>query len=485
MTGRTSAAASGRPGPAEFADRAPGPDGLPLVGSALALQRDTMGFFRSGYSYGDDLWSFLVPTGLRGRMLVHVVLRPEHAEYVLKANAANYRKSAAYRRLGHVVGEGLVTSEGEFWRRQRRLAQPAYHHRRLALLAETITGATDRMLEDRWRPAAERGEAVDVAEDMRRLALEIVGRAMLSVNLSDEASDVSWAVGEFLAYADRHIRRIYSPPPSVPTPANLRFKRAGRAMDELVYGIIRERRASGEDRGDLISMLLLARDEETGEGLSDQQVRDEVMTTLVAGHETTAAALAWASWLLATHPQAEREMHREVGEVLAGRPAGSEDVGRDGGLRYTKHVFEETLRVYPPAWMIARIANEEDEIAGYRIPKDSRVAVSPYLVHRNPDVWPEPARFDPDRFSPERSEGRHRFAHIPFGGGPRGCIGVNLARMEGPLVLATLAQRCRLLPARGARVRPNLGVTLRPAPAVPMLPSFSPIPAAAWGRPRT
>lgn len=472
MSGRTSLAARLRYGPPELADRAPGPNGLPLVGSALDVQRDTLGFFRQGYSYG-DVWSFTVPRGLRDTMLVHVVLKPEHAEYVLKTNATNYRKSAAYRRLGHIVGEGLVTSEGEFWRRQRRLAQPAYHHRRLASLAETITGATERMLKERWRPAADRGEAVDVAEEMRRLALEIVGRAMLSVDLNDEASEVSWAVDEFLAYADRHIRRLYSPPPSVPTPANLRFRRAGRAMDDLIYGIIRERRASREDRGDLISMLLLACDEETGEGLSDLQVRDEVMTTLVAGHETTAAALAWAIWLLATNPENDRRMRSEVGEVLAGRTAGAEDVGRDGGLMYTKRVFEETLRVYPPAWMIARIANEEDEIAGYRIPKDSRIAVSPYLVHRNPAVWPAPARFDPDRFSPERTEGRHRFAHIPFGGGPRGCIGVNLARMEGPLVLATLAQGCRLSPDRSARVVPKAGVTLRPAPAMPMLPSFS------------
>lgn len=472
MTGRGAGTSGAVLDAGAFSGRAPGPDGLPILGSALDVQRDTLGFFRAGNSYG-DVWSFTVPRGLRNTMLVHVLLRPEHAEYVLKTNAINYRKSAAYSRLGHVVGEGLVTSEGEFWRRQRRLAQPAYHRRRLAALAETITEATNRMLEERWRPAAKRGAVVDVAEEMRRLALEIVGRAMLSVDLSDEASEMSRAVGEFLAYADRHIRRIYSPPPAVPTPANLRFKRAVRAMDELVYGIIRERRASGEDRGDLISMLLLARDEETGEGLSDRQARDEVMTTLVAGHETTAAALAWASWLLATHPKCEREMRREVGEVLGGRPASFTDVGRDGVLLYTQRVFEEALRVYPPAWMIARIANEEDEIAGYRIPKHSRIAVSPYLIHRNPEVWPAPARFDPDRFSPERSAGRHRFAHIPFGGGPRGCIGVNLARMEGPLVLATLAQSCRLSPDRSARVVPKAGVTLRPAPAMPMLPSFS------------
>lgn len=437
----------------------------------MDVQRDIMGFFRAGYAYG-DVWSFWVPRSLSGRMLVHVVLRPEHAEQVLKTNAANYKKSAAYRRLGHIVGEGLLTSEGEFWRRQRRLSQPAYHRRRLGMLAEAIVETTRRMMEERWRPAADRGEAVDVAEEMRRLALAIVGRVMLSVDLSKEASEVGWAVNEFLAYADRHIRRLYSPPPSIPTPANLRFRRASRIMDELVYGIIRERRASGEDRGDLISMLLLARDEDTGESMSDQQVRDEVMTTLIAGHETTAAALAWSSWLLATRPDTGKELRREVREVLGNKPAGLEHVGRDGALRYTRRVFEETLRLYPPAWMIARIAEQEDEIGGYRIPRGSRVAVSPYLIHRNPEVWPEPARFDPDRFSPEQHESRHRFAHIPFGGGPRGCIGVNLARMEGPLVLATLAQGCELIPAPGARVRTTLGVTLRPAPSVPMLPRF-------------
>ena len=450
---------------------APGPQGLPVVGSALAIQRDIMGFFRRGYSYG-DVWRFWVPRGVSGKMFVNVVLRPEHAEHVLKSNAANYEKSAAYRRLGHIVGEGLLTSEGDFWRRQRRLAQPAYHRRRLGMLAETITTATVRMLEERWRPAALRDQPVDIAGEMRRLALEIVGRVMLSVDISSEASEVGWAVNEFLAYANRHVRRLYSPPPSVPTPANLRFRHASKVMDDLVYGIIRERRASGEDRGDLISMLLLARDEDTKETMSDRQVRDEVMTTLIAGHETTAAALAWSSWLIATHSDTLRRLQREVGEVLVGEPAGMEHVGRDGALSYTSRVFEETLRLYPPGWMIARIAKNEDEIGGYRILEGSRVAVSPYLIHRNPEVWPQPARFDPDRFSPEKSQGRHRFSHIPFGGGLRGCIGVNLARMEGPLVLATLAQHCELVPARGARVRTEFGITLRPAPSVPMLPRF-------------
>lgn len=462
---------SKRSGPSEFADCAPGPDGLPVLGSALEIQRNIRGFFQAGYSYG-DVWSFTVPRGLKGRMLVNVVNRPEHAEYVLKTNAGNYRKSAAYRRLGHIIGEGLITSEGDSWRRQRRLSQPAYRRGRLEGLADMIVSVTERMIERKLRPAAARCKPVDMAKEMRSLTLEIVGRAMLSADLSEEASEVDWAVNEFLSYADRHIRRLYFPPPSIPTPANLRFQRATRSMDELVYGIIRERRSSGEDRGDLISMLLLARDADTGEQMSDRQVRDEVMTTLVAGHETTAAALTWIFWLLSSHPDVARELRLELDDVLASSAASYGDVGPDGGLRYTKQVFEEALRVYPPAWMIARIANEEDEIGGYRIPKNSRVAVSPYLIHRNPDVWPEPARFDPNRFSKERSEGRHRFAHIPFGGGPRGCIGVNLARMEGCLVLATLAQNCSLSPASGARVRAKFGVTLRPAPTVPMLPHF-------------
>ena len=455
----------------EFDGRAPGPNGLPVLGSALQVQRNISGFFHSGYSYG-DVWSFTVPRGLKGKMLVNVVLRPEHAEYVLKTNAGNYRKSAAYRRLGHIIGEGLVTSEGEFWRRQRRLSQPAYHRRRIEGLADMIVSATGRMIENRLLPAAVRGKPVDMAKEMRSLTLEIVGRAMLSVDLSNKASNIDWAVNEFLSYADRHIRRLYSLPPMVPTPANRRFQRATQLMDELVYSIIRDRRSSGEDHGDLISMLLLARDADTGEQMSDRQVRDEVMTTLVAGHETTAAALAWAFWLVSSNPGVEERLHRELEEVLAGSPPTYEHVGPDGGLQYTKQVFEESLRIYPPAWMIARIANEEDEIDGYRIPEGSRVAVSPYLIHRNPDVWPEPAIFDPGRFSDERSEGRHRFAHIPFGGGPRGCIGVNLARMEGPLVLATLAQRCWFSPDPAGRVRPKFGVTLRPSPSVAVLPHF-------------
>jgi len=443
-----------------------------VLGSALSIQRDLLGFFERGAAYG-DVWSFWIPRGPRGRMLVHVVLRPEHAEHVLKTNAAGYRKSAAYRRLGRIVGEGLVTSEGEFWRRQRRLAQPAYHRRRLALLADGMVEATGRMIEERWRPAAAKGEFIDVAEEMRRLTLEIVGRAMLSTDLADEASAVSRSVNEFLSYADRHIRKVFAVPEGVPTPSNLRFRRARATMDRLVYGMIAARRADREDRGDLLSMLLAVRDEETGEGLSDVQARDEVMTTLMAGHETSAAALAWSLWLLARHPAAAERAREEVGAILGERPAGFGDVGRDGGLRYTGWVFEEALRLYPPAWMIARIANEDDEIGRQRIPKDSRVAVSPYLIHRRPGLWPEPHRFDPERFSPERSAGRHPFAHIPFGGGPRGCIGVNFARMEGSLVLATVLQRCHLDPSPGYEVRPKAGVTLRPYPAVPMRPRFT------------
>lgn len=451
--------------------RAPGPGGLPRLGSALDLQRDSLGFLERGSEYG-DVWSFFLPRGLSGTMLVHMVSRPEHAEHVLRDNADNYRKSAAYRRLGRVVGEGLLTSEGEAWRRQRRLAQPAYHRRRLEILADTITASTSRMVDERWRPAAEQHQTVDVMDEMQRLSLEIIGRAMLSVDLSEEASSIGWAVREFLGYADRHIRRVWSPPEGVPTPANRRFLRALRSLDNFVYGIIEERRRDSADHGDLLSMLLAAYDEDTGEGLSDKQVRDEVMTTLIAGHETTAAALTWSLVLLQRNPESEAQLWREVSEVLEDRPASFEDVGRDGELGYTQRVFEESLRLYPPIWMIPRIAEADDEIGGYHIPQGSRVIVSPYLVHRNAEVWPDPGEFDPERFLPNRTQERHRFAHVPFGGGPRGCIGSNLARMEGPLVLATIAQKCRLESSGSSRVSPKPGVALRPGQTVAMSPRF-------------
>lgn len=443
-----------------------GPNGLPVVGSSLAIQRDTLGFFDGTRRHG-GICTFKMLTP-QGKLDVYSLSAPDYVEHVLRTNHKNYRKSGAYDRLGSIMGEGLLTSEGDFWLRQRRLAQPAFHRPRLQLLASAISGATESMLNERWASLSE-GHSLDVADEMSRLTLAVVGRTLLSTDLDNLSPEVGWAVGEVLDYANRRIKAVVAVPEEAPTPRNRRFKKAMSILDALVYDIIREQRRKGEDSGDLISMLVAARDEETGEGMSDAQLRDEVMTAIIAGHETTAAALSWAWALLSGAPEVRRRLEEEADNVLGESSADFEDYQ---SLHYAQAVFKETLRMYPPAWLIARRAKADDRIGGHYVPADSRVIMCPYLTHRHPGLWPNPEGFDPERFLPENSAGLpdHEFAYYPFGGGPRLCMGRNLALMEGPIILATIARRFRIDLPPGARVEPEAKVTLRPKSGVNMMP---------------
>lgn len=397
--------------------------------------------------------------------VLHVVSHPDYVKHVLMDNYQNYRKSGAYKRLGMVFGNGLLTSEGDFWLRQRRLAQPAFHRKRLEKLSELMTEATEQMLSGRWAPLAKAGKPVDISDEMMRLTLKIVGLSLFSTDLSNETSKVGRAVNYLREYTDRRAWGILVFPENVPTPRNLRFRRALKTLDEVVYGITQHHRSTGKDSGDLTSMLALARDEETGEQMSARQLRDEVMTMLMSGHDTSTATLSWAWYLLSKHPEAYRRLRTELDEVLSGRPPSFDDLS---SLAYTKMVFQETLRLYPPGWLIPRIAKEEDEIAGYSIPKESRVALCPYVTHRDPALWENPEGFDPQRFSPESFDGLPNFAYFPFGGGPRQCIGMNYAMMEGVLILATIAQKYRPDLVPGFNVEPETSLTMRPRGPIPM-----------------
>jgi cytochrome P450 len=357
-----------------------------------------------------------------------------------------------------------LSSEDDFWRRQRRLAQPAFHRQRLAVLAEGMSKAAQD-LGEHWRAYLTDGRPFELSEQMTRVTLQIVGQALLSTDLTGEQDALRRDLLIALEHIDYRMNNPFSLPEQVPTKRNRHFTRALRELDRFVFTLITQRRRQGDDTGDLLSMLLLARDEDTGDGMDDQQVRDEVMTMLLAGHETSAMALTWCWYLLAQHPEVEQQLHAELGAVLAGRAPGFDDLAR---LRYTRMVIEETLRLYPPAWGIARQSIEEDEIGGYRIPKGVQLVVSSYVTHRHPDFWERPDVFDPERFTPERSIDRPKFAYYPFGGGPRGCIGQNFALMEMQLILATLAQRyrLRLVPEHPVEVQPV--VTLRPRHGIMM-----------------
>ena len=438
---------------------APGPRANLLLGSLPEYQRDPLNLFmNAALRYGDIVRLRIGPRA------VHLITSPDYIKYVLQENNRNYHKSASYEKTKPLLGQGLLTSEDDFWRRQRKLSQPAFHRQRIGAFATTMTDATNEML-DRWQAAVERAQPMDIAKEMMRLTLTIVGQTLFSTDVSDEADSVGRALTIALEHTTHRMQAIFDLGERLPTPENRRFHEAIKTLDKIVFGMIEERRRSGVDHGDLLSMLLQARDEETGESMSDKQLRDEAMTIFLAGHETTANALAWSWYLLSKHPDVARRLRAELDETLGGRVPTVQDLPN---LRYTTMVIEEAMRLYPPAWAIGRNTIGEDEIGGYHIPADSIVAISSYVTHRLPTYWDNPEGFDPERFTPERSEGRPRFAYFPFGGGPRICIGNNFAMMEMQLVLATIAQRYRLDLTPGQVIEPEPMVTLRPRNGIQM-----------------
>jgi cytochrome P450 len=369
--------------------------------------------------------------------------------------------SPLYNRLRDTLGNGLLTSEGAFWLRQRRLAQPAFHHQRVRAMADTMIDCTAQML-DRWAAVAARGGTIRVVDEMMAVTQAIIVRTMFSTDLGETAEIVNrtWPI------INRRIGETFwatKLETSLPLPANRRFRRALAELDGVVYRIIAGRRGGRGEHDDLLAMLLSARDEETGAGMTDRQLRDEVMTMLLAGHETTSLALSWTYYLLARHPEVEARIADEVDRVVGGSRPSFAHLER---LTTTRQAIEESLRLYPPAWGFSRQAIADDEIGGYRVPKGSLAFVIPFVVHRRPAWWPDPERFDPDRFTPERDAARPRFAYFPFGGGPRGCIGNQFAMMEAQLIVAAVAQRFRVAVVPGQEVRAEPLITLRPAPDI-------------------
>ena len=431
-----------------------GPKTYPLVGSVPELLKDPLSYFFGAQREFGDVFAYRI-----GPRKLYFIAHPDDIKHALLDNYKNYRKHTAYDKIKPLVGEGLLTSEGETWLKNRRLAQPVFHRQRIDTFGDMMTEACLEMLA-RWQPYLDTGEAFDLAPEMMRLTLTVVGKALFSTDLSGEAEDIGEALGFALEQTNRRTLAPLDLPPSVPTPNNVRYKRAIRALDEVVYGLIDERRRTGKDEGDLLSMLLHARDADTGETMNDQQLRDEAMTLFLAGHETSATALTWAFYLLSKHPAVTDTLLGELDGVLTGRTATAADVPQ---LRYTRQVVDEVLRLYPPAWLIGRQTLDKDVLpSGTALKAHTDVTISPYITHRHPDFWPNPEGFDPERFGSERAEGRHRFAYFPFGGGPRLCIGNNFALLEMVLSLATVLQRCRLELLAGERGTPQPQITLRP-----------------------
>lgn len=426
----------------------PGPKGHLLVGVLPEFRKDPAGFLeKMARQYGDVVY---IPLG---RQHIYYLGHPDMIRDVLVTRQNKFKKSRMLERARVLLGDGLLTSEGEHHRRQRRLAQPAFHRDRLAGYGAVMVERS-AIVRDQWKS----GQAFDVLQEMMRLTLAIVAKTLFSTDVDSEADDIGAALTQVFDLFEVVLMPFSEILEKLPLPAVRRFKRARKRLDETIYRLIADRRASGSDAGDLLSMLLLAQDEEGSGGMTDEQVRDEALTLFLAGHETTADALTWAWYLLSQNPQAEAVFHAELDRVLAGRLPSFDDLPQ---LRYTESVFAEALRLYPPAWGIGRRALEDYPVGDFLIPARSVVLMSPYAAHRDPRWFSDPLAFRPERWLAD-DPARPKFAYFPFGGGARVCIGERFAWMEGTLLLAAIGQRWRLRLEPGHRVETHARITLRP-----------------------
>ncbi|HET6343153.1 MAG TPA: cytochrome P450 [Gemmatimonadota bacterium] len=423
----------------------PGPPGHPILGNLREFAADTLGFAtRLARDYGEVARFRIV------NRTAYLLSAPEAVERVLVENHRNFIKHTFFwRKVEAIFGRGLLTNEGDDWLRQRRLVQPAFHHERIAEYGRIMTDFTlDRL--DGWRD----GEGRDVRGEMTSITFRIVAKTLFDAEVAGDAAEIAEAFDTGIEEIARRIRRPVLIPDRVPTLGNLRYRRAVHRMDRLVYRIIDEHR-DGRDRGDLLSALMEVRDEE-GRPMSEKQLRDETITMLLAGHETTALALTWTWYLLSQHPEVVSRLEDEV-DALGGPPA-VHDLPR---LPYTERVVTEALRIYPPAYSFGREALEDDEILGWPVPAGTTLFVFPWVLHRHPRLYPDPLRFDPDRWTDDFRRELPRLGYLPFGSGPRMCIGREFARMELVLIVATIARRFRLVWGP-ERPTPMASITLRP-----------------------
>ncbi|HYB10494.1 MAG TPA: cytochrome P450 [Alphaproteobacteria bacterium] len=404
---------------------------------------------------------------IESRMLFRRILVancPAAAKHVLLDNASNYVKSFIARQLLRPLGKGLLSSEGDEWRRQRRTMAPSFHPRRLAAFSPVIVQASLEAMKA-WQ-LIPRDAIVDIHDAMAKLTLDIITRTMFSSDIRDRADEVRAALLQYQRVGGRPaISDLLGLPRWLPRRNAGRVRQAGMALDEIIYGLIDRRRTEGGPKDDLLGLLLAARDEETGEVMDDRELRDQLATIFTAGHETTANALTWTWYLLSAHPEIEAKLHSELTAVLGARPPENDDIAQ---LRYTRMVIEESMRLYPPAHTISREALADDEILGHEVPKGSAVLISPWLLHRHEKLWDMPKIFNPERFAPERAGERPRYSYIPFGGGPRVCIGAGFAMQEAILIIATVAQHFAPHVVPGVPVEPLGLITLKPKGGLPV-----------------
>jgi cytochrome P450 len=422
-----------------------------IGGHFRMFRKDPPGFLSELAKLG-DISSFKM-----GSIQAYFLNDPEMIRDLLIVNAHKFVKGRALQRAKSLLGEGLLTSEGEFHLRQRRMIQPAFHRQRIAEYARAMIEFGEK-ISDEWRDGDER----DMTREMMRLTLNIVGKTLFSANVEDDSTEVGKAMTTLVEMFNILLLPFAEILEKLPLPHSIRFRRAKKTLDEVIYKIIEERRRSGEDLGDLLSMLLLAQDEEgDGQRMSDQQIRDECLTLFLAGHETTANALTWTWYLLAQNPEKEAKFHAELDDVFAdGHTPNFEDYVR---LPFTESVLAESMRLFPPAWAIGRLSTEEHEFGGYKLAKKSLVLISPFVTHRDARFWENAGEFRPERWLEQSvKEAGQKYIYFPFGGGTRRCIGESFAWTEGVLLLATLGRRWKFKLDPKQRIGLQAMITLRP-----------------------
>ena len=450
--------------PMERRPAPPSPKANRVFGTAKRLQRDPLGSMQEFVSEVGPAVHYRFLLNWWGYIFVH----PDYYQHILQDNYKNYTKlpHPTFQLLLPLIGRGLLSNDGDSWLQQRRLAQPAFHREQIRGFGQTMTAAAERRF-SRWVKTARAGEVVAFDREMMELTLDIAGRTLFSVDLTAEAREV----GDIFSGLNELFVKMVVDPFSLYTmripfwPRTRRVARDIGELDQLIYGMIAERRQADAPGGDLLGMLLSARDADTGIGMDEKQLRDEVITLLIASHETTALLLTWFFYCVGRHPEVEAQLHDELDRTLNGRLPTIEDLPK---LVYTRQVIDETMRLYPPAYALSRYGNEADVIGGYAIPPNSMVTLCPFITHRLPEFWPNPQKFDPERFTPANSADRHRFVYLPFGAGPRQCIGTGFALTEGVLVAAAIAQRFRLRIPGGYTAELAPQITLHPKGGMPL-----------------
>lgn len=423
--------------------------------SGKAFMQDPLGFLlHNRQNYGDIYFFSAI------RLKIGILSHPDYVKHVLQDNNKNYVKSIAYQRiLKKFLGNGLLTSEGDFWRRQRRIAQPAFHRDRLAEFTDLMVSCTEDMIV-RWKKNPAFSDEINMSDEMMSLTSEVVAKALFNKDLAMDTRRTGQSINRLNELGTMRLQKPWYPPLWVPLPHNLAFRRNKKNLDKLIYEAIDRRKKQPDPGTDLLGMLLSARDAETGEGMTDLQLRDELMTLFVAGHETSATTLSWIFYLLHQNPEKKAILLQEIRTHLGQRSISLQDLP---ALPYTLQVIYESMRLYPAAWMIGRRATTPDHIAGFKIEADRNMLIPIYIIHRHPDLWENPDEFIPERFEKEKAKTYDKFAYFPFGGGPRLCIGNNFALMEMQIILATILRDFDFVMKDEQPIAPEALITLKPS----------------------